>query len=263
MLILIGLFFKLGVVPFHFWVPMVYTYSTSIVTFLFMLLPKISLLYILYKFMALSTVMIIPYYLCILGSLFIGTIFALQSTNIKTFLAYSTIANTSFFLVPIINQTSLSFYALIYYLYAYNILIIIIFTPLLFLIRANKTNLLVNLRDIVMLKKANPMLASYCALAAFGMAGIPPSIGFFSKLFILLSALSFSAYLLIFILLIFSLISTLYYLRIVKITSFSFDLKYTGLERFPLIPALIISIFSLLSIIFYLCPSYWIIIVIA
>jgi proton-translocating NADH-quinone oxidoreductase chain N len=253
-LILISLFFKLGIAPFHFWLPLVYTYSSSIVTYLFILLPKIPLFYLLYKFAFISIDYLI--YLPILLSLFIGTIFAFKATNLKAFLAYSAIANSAFFLTPMSYQSSYSFYAFIFYLFAYSILITIAFVPILFLIRSDKSLAFVNLRDMIMLKKTNPVLAVYYGLMALSFAGVPPLIGFFSKLFILLSALSFSAYLLVFILLFFSLITSFYYLRLVKMLYFSFYLKNASISSMPSLPAFIISIFSIISIFFSFYPTY-------
>jgi NADH-quinone oxidoreductase subunit N len=254
-LIYISLFFKLGIAPFHFWLPLVYTYSSSIVTYLFILLPKIPLLYILSKFATISLSHLM--YLPILLSLFIGTIFAFQATNLKTFLAYSAIANAAFFLAPIAYQSTYSFYAFIFYIFSYSILVTIAFLPVLFLIKSDKSLAFVNLRDLIILKKSNPILAIFYALVAFGLAGVPPLMGFFSKLFILLAALSSSAYLLVMILLVFSLISSFYYLRLVKMLYFSFYLKYASLSSMPVLPALIITIFSVISIFFSVYPTYF------
>jgi len=256
-LILISLFFKLGIAPFHFWLPLVYTNSSSIITYFFILLPKIPLFYLLYKFTFISINYLL--YLPILLSLFIGTIFAFKATNLKTFFAYSAIANTAFFLAPMCYQSSYSFYAFIFYLFAYSILITIAFLPILFLRRADKSLAFINLRDLIILKKTNPILAIYFALMGLSLAGVPPLIGFFSKLFILLSALSFSAYLLIFILLLFSLISAYYYLRLVKTLYFSFYLKNAPISSMPSIPAFIISIFSIINIFFSIYPTYLVI----
>nr|AAZ72725.1 NADH dehydrogenase subunit 2 [Physarum polycephalum] len=254
-LILISLFFKLGIAPFHFWLPLVYTYSSSIVTYLFILLPKIPLFYLLYKFTSISLSYII--YLPILLSLFIGTVFAFKATNLKTFLAYSAIANTAFFLAPIMYQSTYSFYAFIFYLFTYSILITIAFLPILFLIKSDNSLAFINLRDMIILKKVNPVLAIFYALMALGFAGVPPLLGFFSKLFILLSALSFSAYLLVAVLLAFSLISSFYYLRLVKMLYFSFYLKNASVISIPAIPAYIITIFSVVSIFFSIYPTYF------
>jgi proton-translocating NADH-quinone oxidoreductase chain N len=211
LLIFISLFFKLGIAPFHFWLPIVYTYSSSIVTFMFILLPKIPLLYLLFKFSILNFSYIM--YFPLIASLFIGTIFAFKATNLKTFLAYSSIANTAFFIAPLLYQSIFSFYSLIFYIFSYNILVTIAFLPILFFKRGDNSNALSNLRDIIILKKSNPLLAIFYALMALSFAGVPPLIGFFSKLFILLSTLSFSAYFLTGILLAFSLIASYYYLR--------------------------------------------------
>jgi NADH-quinone oxidoreductase subunit N len=254
LLIFISLFFKLGIAPFHFWLPLVYTYSSSIITYMFILLPKIPLLYLLYKFSSLSYLSIL--YLPLIISLFIGTIFAFKATNLKTFLAYSSIANAAFFLTPLLNQSVFSFYSFIFYLFSYNILITIAFLPILFLRRSDNSIAFLNLRDMIILKKSNPLLAVFFALMSLSLAGVPPLLGFFSKLFILLSALSFSAYFLTGILLAFSLLASYYYLRLLKIIYFPFSLKYASLSSIPLIPAFIISSSSLINIFFICYPTY-------
>jgi NADH-quinone oxidoreductase subunit N len=254
-LILISLFFKLGIAPFHFWLPLVYTYSSSIVTYLFILLPKIPLFYLLYKFAGLSLSNLI--YLPVLLSLFIGTVFAFKATNLKTFLAYSAIANAAFFLAPMMYQSTYSFYAFIFYLFTYSILITIAFLPILFLIRSDNSLAFINLRDLIILKKVNPTLSIFYGLMALGFAGVPPLLGFFAKLFIILSALSFSAYLLVGLLLVFSLISGFYYIRLVEMLYFSFYLKNASVSSMPVIPSVIITVFSLISVSFSIYPTYF------
>jgi len=255
--IFISLFFKLGIAPFHFWMPAVYTYSSSIVTYLFILLPKIPLFYLLYKFAPLSYSYIL--YLPLLLSLIIGTLFAFKATNLKTFLAYSAIANSAFFLAPIVNQSVLSFYAFIFYLFGYNILITIAFIPILFLRRSDYSFAFTNLRDLIILKKTNPAIACFYACMVLSMSGVPPLLGFFSKLFILISAISFSSYFTVALLLLFSILSAFYYLRLVKILYFSFYLKYASLSTIPFIPAIIISVFSIINLFFIGYPMYFVI----
>lgn len=255
--IFISLFFKLGIAPFHFWLPPVYTYSSSIVTFLFILLPKIPLLYLLYKFAPLSYSYIL--YLPLILSLVIGTLFAFKSTNLKTFLAYSAIANSAFFLAPILNQSALSFYSFIFYIFSYNILVTIAFVPILFLRRSDESFAFNNLRDLLILKKSNPVLAFFYASMAISLSGVPPFLGFFSKLFILISTLSFSASFTVGLLLLFSIISAFYYLRLIKILYFSFSLKYASLTTIPFIPAFILSLFSAINFFFICYPMYFIV----
>jgi len=252
-LILIGLFFKLGVAPFHFWLPIVYGYSSSIITYLFIILPKIPLLYLLYKFTYLSFSSIL--YLPILLSLFIGTLFAFKATNLKVFFAYSSIANAALFLLAALNQTTYSYYSLIFYLFSYNILLTIAFMPILFLKRSDQSAAFTNLRDLIILKKSNPVLAALYVLMVMSLASVPPLLGFFSKLFIFIAALSSSAYILIFFSLTFTLLSSFYYCRLVKILYFSFSLKYAFIIELPLLPALLISIFSLINLGFCCSPS--------
>lgn len=253
-LIFISLFFKLGIAPFHIWLPTVYTHTSSIITYLFILLPKISLLYLLYRFASITSTQI--FYLPIVLSLIIGTIFAFKATNLKTFFAYSSIGNMAFLLAPILYQANYSFYSLIFYVFTYNVLITVALIPIVFLKRSDNSNALANLRDLITLKKSNPFLSVTYVLMVLSFAGIPPLLGFFSKLFILLSALTSSAYLLTSLLLTFSVISCYYYLRLIKILYFSFSLKYASLGHLSLIPALTISVFTLINLWFLCCPTY-------
>jgi len=258
LLIFISFSFKLGIAPFHFWVPLVYTYSSSIVTYLFIILPKIPLFYLLFLFTSFNFSYL--FYMSVFLSLAIGTIFAFNASNLKSFLAYSAIANNAFFLAPLLNHSIYSFYSFIFYLFTYNVLITILFLPTLFLKRSDYTLAFTNLRDLIILKKSNAILALLFTFAIISLAGIPPFLGFFAKFFILLSALSFASYFLVFILLGFSILSTYYYIRLLKIIYFGFYLRYASLNSFPLIPTLVITSFSLINLIFILCPTYLLVI---
>ena len=78
---------------------------------------------------------------------------------------------------------------------------------------------------------------------------------FFERFFVRFTFCPFSAYLLVFILLFFSLISCLYYIRLVKIIYFSFQLKYATVNTIPFAPSLIISLFSFINLFFLVYPS--------
>jgi len=175
--IFIGFCFKLGIAPFHFWVPLVYTYSSSIVTYLFIILPKIPLFYVLYLFSTFNFSYL--FYLFIVLTLFIGTLFAFTATNLKTFLAYSAIANNAFFLAPLCHSSVYSLYSFILYVFAYNSLITIMFLPILFLKRSDNTLAFTNLRDLIILKKSNIVLSILFAMSILSVAGVPPFLGFF------------------------------------------------------------------------------------
>jgi NADH-quinone oxidoreductase subunit N len=248
--IFISLSFKLAIAPFHFWVPSVYTLSNSIITFLFIFLPKIPLYYLLSILPAINNIV------CFITlSLLIGVI-AFLMTNFKTFIAYSAIANNAFLLTCLMFESIFSVSALIFYIFSYNIIITILFTPSLFLRKYDQTIALSNLRDLIILKKTNITIACLICGALLSTTGIPPFIGFYAKLLILISAASSAAYFIIFCLLIFSVISCFYYIRLIKILFFSFSLKYAGLNNYPILSAYILTGFSLINSFFILCPSY-------
>jgi NADH-quinone oxidoreductase subunit N len=252
-LIFVGLSFKLGIAPFHFWVPLVYTYSSSIVTYLFILLPKIPLFYLLLLLSSFKINNLL--YIALFMSIFIGSLFAFKATNLKTFFAYSAIANNAFFIAPLINPSIFSFYSFIFYIFSYNIIITILFYPILFTRRSDYTVGLTNLRDFILLKKTNIALSIVITLAIISLAGVPPFIGFFSKFFILVTALSYSSYFIITTLLSFAVISAYYYVRLIKILYFSFYLKYASLSTFPIISSYIISLFTLINFLFIFFPT--------
>ncbi len=246
--IIISLFLKLGIAPFHIWLPDVYTQSASIVTLLFLTLPKIPYLYLLTLFNN------IPYaylfYAVIICSLCLGTLLAASATDYKSFMAYSAIANNGFFLVPLLNTISIE--PLLLYIGVYNILIFILFMPLLFFKKFDNVFAFVNLRDFTRLHKVNPTYAILFSLAFLSLAGVPPFIGFIGKMGILTTSISFGGYFITFVLLITSLYSTWYYIRLLKIIFFSSgssgNVRFTSLTVLPKSIAYIISILSLLNI---------------
>jgi NADH-quinone oxidoreductase subunit N len=251
-LVLIALFIKLGCAPFHLWTPQVYTNSAPILTFMFLLLPKIPLFYILYVFSSLQIQNI--YSFIIIASLLIGTIYAFSSVIFRTFMAYSAIANNAFLLTPLITNSLFSLEALISYIVMYNIVLTSIFCVVLFLRRYDGTPLINNLRDLALVKKTNLFLAISLAIAFLNFSGIPPLIGFSAKIIVLTSSLSESLYTINLVLLIASLLSAYYYLRVLKTMFFSSSLKYTGTSSFPLSISYILSLCLIINVIYVLTP---------
>jgi len=183
--ILVSLFFKLGVAPFHVWLPEVYYSVSHIVTFLFILIPKIPLLHILFVFSSFNHLEIFNkmYILCIFMCLFVGGFLALNQTNYKKFMAFSSIFNNAFFLTALLLHSSFSYFTLYSYLISYQILLVILFIPFLFLKRLDHSLILLNLRDLILLKKTNPLMSLLFSFGLFSLAGIPPFFWIFSKVF--------------------------------------------------------------------------------
>ena len=161
-------------------------------------------------------------------SLIIGTIVGLAQIKIKRLLAYSTISHVGFLLLALAINSEQSIDSLIFYLIQYSLtnlntfLIIIAFGLLL---KNNSENIIGNFKgtekDIKYIKElkgqffANPLLSLSLTICLFSMAGIPPLIGFFSKQFVLYSAIQNGYYFMSIVGIIVSIISASYYLKII------------------------------------------------
>jgi NADH-quinone oxidoreductase subunit N len=256
--ILIGLLFKLGVAPFHWWVPEIYEGAPVIITLFFSIIPKFSLIVILYKFYIYILIYLnfffndFFFFLSIL-SLLIGFIFSLYQKKIIKLLAYSSIFNSGFFLACFSNGTYLSLISVFYFFIPYMFLLLGIFFILIVFrkIKNEKMNLL---WDFSLLANSNLILALIIAILFFSLAGIPPLSGFFGKFFILLSIYLNKFYILFFILMIFSIFSSFYYFRVIRFLFFSNKLDYIFIK--PNLSSLLLVIYFLISIFFFLFFDY-------
>ena len=157
-------------------------------------------------------------------SLIIGTVVGLAQTRIKRLLAYSTISHIGFILLALAINSESSIDSLIFYIIQYtitNLNIFLIIMALSYIIgAAAAAKEIKDIRYISELKGkflSNPILSLSLAICLFSMAGIPPLIGFFSKQFVLYSAIQNGYYFIAIIAILVSVISASYYLKIVKV----------------------------------------------
>jgi NADH-quinone oxidoreductase subunit N len=210
--------FKLSVVPFHLWTADVYEGSPIAVTSFLSVVSKGSIAFIfitaLYKvFEPLNGVWYNMIVVLALATMIIGNLFALRQQNIKRFLAFSSIAQVGFILVGISNNgtvglTSITYFVLIYVfsnLAAFGVASVI----------SEKTGK-ENIDDYKGLYHANPFLSWTMALALFSLAGIPPTAGFFGKLFLITAGAAKGNYMFITIVALNLIVSLYYYLRVVR-----------------------------------------------
>ena len=264
-LIFIGLLFKIAAAPLHNWAPDVYANSATIITTWLTIMPKISILLVLFEIQThinlIENINIIlelnplnniinnntlsfnnNYFwsknlllISSLLSLLIGTILGLTQTKIKRLLAYSTISHVGFILLALAINSEQSIEALIFYILQYTItnlntfLILILFGYIIKnsfkelkpnIIELNEKGTENDINYISELKSQfflNPILSITLTVSLFSMAGIPPLIGFFSKQFVLYSAIQNGYYFMSIIAIIVSIISASYYLKIIKI----------------------------------------------
>lgn len=225
--IIIGLFFKLGIVPFHMWLPDIYEGAPLISTALFALIPKIALIFLLIRFTAFHfffnlDVWFYIFISCGLLSIFIGTFGALLQTKIKRLVAYSAISHMGFILVSLANFTIVNFTIAFIYGLTYIFLNFSFFAILISLRKADGSELK-DIRELSSLFKNNKVLAFFFSINLFSIAGIPPLFGFYSKWLVLLSLVNNNLWFSAFIVLILSMVSVYYYIKLIKILFFELN----------------------------------------
>jgi len=263
MLICVSLFIKLAIAPFHFWSLDVYEGSPNVTTFFFAVVPKIGLFVLLLRICYTSFYDIFTedyqfyFFLFAVLSIFVGSIGGLEQRKLKSLLAYSSISHTGYLLLSFSTSTSEGMQMMLYYLVIFMIAGLCFWAVFLFVKQKqgfyfNKHNK--ELGDLVLLKESNPMIALILAITLFSIAGIPPIVGFLAKIGIFLVVIRSSAYLISLISILFSVASTFYYIRLIKVLYFENVL--VGKLYLPISTkkSLIISILSLLLIILCMDP---------
>jgi NADH:ubiquinone oxidoreductase subunit 4 (subunit M) len=228
LVIILALFFKLALAPFHLWVPDVYEGSPSSSTFFFMVISKISIFVFLLRMCYSSFYSLISYwqfYSLIVGtfSVFIGAVVGLKQRKLKSLLTYSSINNTGFILLAFSVGSFEGIQTQFYYLITYMLASIGIWGTLLSLKLKKKTYFEKqnkDLGDLALLQECNGIMAQNLGLMLFSLAGLPPTIGFLAKMGVFKALTSVSMYFFVVINILFSVIATFYYLRITKIIFF-------------------------------------------
>lgn len=219
----IGLFFKISVAPFHLWLPDVFYGSSKVIVLFFSLLPKMALLTLFFK---LHYLLLIKsnldskhfYIYFIILSLIFGISGALKVEKLNKLIAYSSISHMGFILCTILTN-SLNIFLI--YIVIYSLILISIFIIFLSLVNPLTGKSINNINQLIYLKKINYIYFISLILSFFSISGIPPLSGFFSKFFIFISLINYNWNLLTLIMLLFSVISCFYYLRIIKLVSFN------------------------------------------
>lgn len=222
-LILTGIGFKLALVPFHMWTPDIYQGAPAPVTTFIATISKGAVmalalrLFIYIRGFDNGTLIIIISGISIL-SMFTGNLLALKQTNLKRLLAYSSIAHLGYLLITLLAGKTNGVEAAIFYLVAYIITTLGAFGVISILSVYERDA--DDIEDMKGLFWRNPWIASVLTIALLSLAGIPITAGFMSKFYLVLSGLKSGLWLLAFSLVINSVISLYYYLRVIK-TMFS------------------------------------------
>jgi NADH-quinone oxidoreductase subunit N len=215
-----GLAFKLGVVPFHMWIPDVYQGAATPVTLLIGSAPKLAAFAFVLRILADGLAGMVGDWqgmLIILAvlSMALGNVVAIAQTNLKRMLAYSTISHMGFLLLGILSGTLDGYSSGMFYVIAYVLMTLGSFGMILLLSRAGFEA--ENIDDFRGLNRRSPWYAFLMLVIMFSLAGIPPTIGFFAKLAVLQAALNAGLVWLVVFAVLMSVIGAFYYLRVVRL----------------------------------------------
>ena len=218
-----GIAFKLGMVPFHMWVPDVYEGAPSVVTLFIATAPKIAALGLAMRLL----VDTMPYYqvewqqmliAIALLSIGLGNMVAILQTNLKRLLAYSSVAHMGYMSLGLIAGTPEGYGAAVFYMMVYVLMSLGAFGMMVLLSKLDKP--METMDDFRGLHHRNPWLAFLMLLMMFSMAGIPPTVGFFAKMAVLEALVSVHLVWMAAVAIVFAIVGAYYYLRVVKVMYF-------------------------------------------
>lgn len=260
-LITIGLLFKLGAAPFHMWMPDVYEGSPMIITAYLSTVPKISILFIFLKlyyviFLEVFGVYQILFVLTALLSIILGSIAAIYQVKLKRLLTYSMITNTGYIVLGLAIGDVSGIFTTLFYLISYVFIMLGLFSIFITLRTATGNVLIKRLNWLINLAEINPFLSFSLFILLFSIAGIPPLLGFYGKLFLFAFTLKAKMYWLTILFVIFSVISVFYYIRLVKIIYFNRSTGWTFLKEIPFYNAFVIASITLINCIFFINPNF-------
>ena len=217
-----GLGFKLSLVPFHFWTADTYQGAPTTVTAYLSVISKgaaaFALCAILMKvFGAMTEQWEMMMYVIIVLTITIGNLFAMRQSELKRFMAFSSISQAGYIMLAVIGNSSMGVASLMFYTLVYVAANLAVFAVISVVEQNNGGT--TERSALAGFYETNPRLSLLMTLALFSLAGIPPFAGMFSKFFVFMAAAqqgSFWAYFVVFIALINTVPSLYYYLLIVK-----------------------------------------------
>jgi NADH-quinone oxidoreductase subunit N len=243
-----GLAFKLGVVPFHMWVPDVYHGAPTAVTLMIGGAPKLAAFAIVIRLLVEGLQPLAVDWqqmLAVLAvmSLLVGNLAAIAQSNLKRMLAFSTIAQMGFMLLGLLagvvqggngldsGNMANAYGSSMFYVVTYVLTTLGTFGVILLLSRSGFES--ENVSDLAGLNQRSPLYAGVMAICMFSLAGVPPLVGFYAKLSVLQALLAssgaFYVGLAVFAV-VMSLIGAFYYLRVVKIMYFDAPTQTAAIE---------------------------------
>ncbi|GAB4174981.1 MAG: NADH-quinone oxidoreductase subunit NuoN [Rhodocyclaceae bacterium] len=236
-----GISFKLGVVPFHMWIPDVYEGAPTAVTLFIGSAPKLAAFAMALRLLVYGLFDLVEHWqamlmLLAMASIALGNVAAIAQTNIKRMLSYSTISHMGFMLLGLIagvvggdRHYALNAYSsAMFYVVAYVLMSLAAFGMVILLSRSGFEA--DRLEDFKGLNQRSPWFAAMMLIVMFSMAGIPFFVGFFAK-FSVFQAIVAAGYIWLAVYAVFfSLVGAFYYLRVVKLMYFDAPLDRAPIE---------------------------------
>jgi NADH-quinone oxidoreductase subunit N len=255
--VIAGLAFKVSAVPFHMWTPDVYEGAPTPVTAFFATAPKVAAMALLIRVLMGPFGDLVAQWQQVvvfvsIASMILGALAAINQTNIKRLMAYSSIGHIGYALIGLAAGTEQGVRGVAIYLAIYVVMNLGTFACILSM--RQKDRMLEGIEDLKGLSKTDPLMAAALGIFMFSMAGIPPLAGFFAKLYVFLAAIEAELYTLAVIGVLSSVVGAFYYLRIVKLMYFdepveAFD-RPIGREM-----GLILTATALIILFFFLVPG--------
>ena len=255
--VVVGLAFKVSAVPFHMWTPDVYEGAPTPVTAFFAVAPKMAALALFVRFMIepfgplLGEWRQLVIFLSI-ASMVLGAVAAIAQENIKRLMAYSSIGHIGYALIGLAAGTANGIRGVLVYMAIY--LFMTLGTWAVILCMRRNGRMLEGISDLAGLSRTHPSLALALAIFMFALSGIPPTAGFFAKLYVFLAAIDANLAGLAVIGVVTSVVSAFYYLRIVKVMYF--DEPAAAFDR-PLTAELtgVVFVTAVLTLFFFALPG--------
>jgi NADH-quinone oxidoreductase subunit N len=217
-LLLIGFAFKVGAVPFHFWVPDVYEGAPTPITGFMSVAVKAAAFaawarILLHKLSALDSDWLFPLWIITIATMTFGNLLAISQSSVKRMLAYSSIAHAGYLLIPIVVGAEWGGLPLLFYVLTYSFMTIGAFAVLSCL--SERDDRRENYSDFAGLGFKRPFLGLAMSLFMLSLAGFPPLGGFAGKFYIFRAAVLSGHVGLAIIGVLNSLLSVIYYLRVI------------------------------------------------
>ncbi|MBI4228529.1 MAG: NADH-quinone oxidoreductase subunit N [Deltaproteobacteria bacterium] len=252
-LILAGIIFKIGAFPLHQWVPDIYEGAPMTVTGFMSVAVKAAAFAILLRILFEANYRIEDAWIHVLWivsafTITIGNLAAIAQRSIKRMLAYSSIAHAGYALIGVVANlggTGTGLGSVLYYLFAYSFMNLGAFGVLAYLSKDGKE--CETFEDISGLWQRKPLIAIAFGIFMFSLAGVPPTIGFFAKYRVFLSAIKAEFYWLAIIGILNSVISAYYYLRVLVYAYMRDEkIEFPSLKPFSALAITILTIVTLL-----------------